>query len=142
MTTEKKPKVYSPIQILAFKFVKEILGREFDFRFDRRWMAEAKRICEPEEGYPISPDMVWGCLKCLQMGMFGFDKQIHSIWVVTYSDGNNKSYLEQYAEYISVAPAFYLSDQVRIWEELTGKVAYSEQKHDTIVHHLFTPTLD
>ena len=127
MPTEKKPKVYSPIQILAFKFVKEILGREFDWRFDRRWMAEAKRICEPEEGYPISPDMVFGCLKCLQMGMFGFDGEIKTLWICTYSSGNNKSYLEQYANYISTPPAFYLSDQVKEWENLTGKVAYSHR---------------
>lgn len=139
MTSEKKPKVYSPIQILAFKFVSEILGREFDWRFDRRWMAEAKRICEPEEGYPISPDMVFGCLKCLQMGMFGFDKQVMSMWVCTYGE---PPYITQYANYISEPPPFYQADDIRIWENLTGKVAYEHANDDIIAIHPFAPTLD
>jgi hypothetical protein len=135
MTVEKKPKVYSPIQKLAFQFVKEILGREFDWRFDRRWMAEAKRICEPEEGYPISPDMVWGCLRCLQMGMFGFDKQIQSLWLVTYGE---PPYITQYADYIAQPPPFYLPDGIRIWESLAGKTAYPDSGKRDI---LFVPTI-
>ena len=133
-----KPKVYSPIQILAFKFVKEILGREFDWRFDRRWMAEAKRICEPEEGYPISPDIVWGCLKCLQMGMFGFDKQVVSMWCCTYGEPN---YIEQYSKWLEIPPPYYEHDKVKSWEDLTGKIAY-ETPNDVIMSVQFIPTLE
>jgi hypothetical protein len=125
--------------VFASRFVKEILGKEADSRFMGRWMGELKRLCEPEEGYPVSPDMVLGCLNCLKMGMFGFEGEIKSAYVVTYG---NPPYLEQYANYISEPPPYYQCDLVREWENITGKVAYENQNHATIATHNFIPTLD
>jgi hypothetical protein len=122
--------------VFASQFVKEILGKEADSRFMGRWMSELKRICEPEEGYPVPPDMVLGCLKCLKMGMFGFEGEIDKIWLVTYG---SPSYLEQYANYISEPPPFFENDSVRKWENLTGKVAYPSTEHAIIRN--FIPTL-
>ncbi len=116
--------------VYASRFVKEILEKEADSRFMGRWMGELKRLCEPEEGYPVPPDMVLDCLRCLKNGMFGFEGEIKSMYIVTYS---TPPYLEQYANYIAVPPPSYQMDLVREWEKLTSKVAYPEAKHDTMI---------
>lgn len=125
--------------VYASRFVKEILEKEVDSRFMGRWMGELKRLCEPEEGYPLEPDMVLGCLRCLKMGMFGFEGEIKNLYVTTYG---NPPYLEQYAKYILEPPASYLSDEIRIWENLTNKTAYQNSNNVIIAVPIFTPTLD
>ena len=125
--------------VYASRFVKEILEKEADSRFMGRWMGELKRLCEPEEGYPVPPDMVLDCLKCLKSGMFGFEGEIKSMYLCTYGQ---PPYLEQYANWLSIPPAYYLADEVREWEKLTGKIAYEDANHDTIGPRNFIPTLE
>lgn len=126
------PRGSSPTHDLAKRFVKEILGRDFDYRFDARWMAEAKRLINPKKDgeKPLDVNMVWGTLQCLKLGMFGNEKPVESMWAVTWG---TPSYYSQYLEYYNSPPPCWNKPEVEQWEKITGKVAYPPEENCAII---------
>ena len=134
MTTDKKP---NPVWNLAVRFVKEILGEEFNRLAHGRFLADAKRLTNAEDNdFPMDPDMIIGCLRCLQLGMFGFEADVQSMWIVTYGN-NDGTYYKQYLDYYNNAPDFYLVDEIEKWEKITHKKYPVVEEHDI----MFIPTL-
>lgn len=134
MTTDKKP---NPVWNLAVRFVKEILGEEFNRLAHGRFLADAKRLTNAEDNdFPMDPDMIIGCLRCLQLGMFGFEADVQSMWIVTYGN-NDGTYYKQYLDYYNNAPDFYLVDEIEKWEKITLKKYPVVEEHDI----MFIPTL-
>lgn len=139
MTKERKP---NPTWNLAMRFVKEILGEEFNRLAHGRHLADAKRLTNAEENdFPMDPEMIIGCLRCLQLGMFGFDAQVQSMWIVTYGN-NDGNYYKQYLDYYNNAPDFYLVDEVKQWCEITGKQPPSEAEQGIILPPTYILTLE
>jgi hypothetical protein len=135
-----KGKAEHPTHIVGINFVKHFLKEEFDFtnQTHKRVLRDAKLLVNPAGGgKAYDPSLIWGCLLALEKGMFGFTGDIRSMWIVTYGD-----YLKQYEEYVATAPAFYESDLIREWEEITGKV-YPKTGDDAILNpHPFVPVME
>lgn len=105
---------------LAEKFVERYLKVKFDYGnpTHRRYLRDAKSLVNPSAGNAYDPSLVWGCLLALENGMFDFNGQITSIWIVTYGV---PPYIDQYKEWIESPPPFYEADLIRDWEFITGK---------------------
>lgn len=84
-------------------------------------MAEAKRYVNPPEDKDVEPlplEDVWGCILAIKNGVFDYDEKILTLHVITFG---TPPYIQQYYQWKKEPPPFYLTDQVRLWESITGQ---------------------
>ena len=116
------------------QFVQEFLGESFDFRAHGRYMREMKRFTNPDgDEVPIAPEHVFGCLRAMKSGLFGWDGKIDSAWCITYGD---PPYFKQYFEWVKEPPSWYDQHLVSLWERITGKIAYPDTPKSDIIFSL------
>lgn len=127
----------NPTRDVAFAFVKEFLGVDtFDSRYHGRYLREAKRFVNPDnDDAPIPPEDVLGCLRAMKAGLFGFDGEINTMYVITYGD---PPYLQQYFQWKKTPPSWYEPHLVELWERITHQTAYPEPTQNVIMN--FLPT--
>ena len=119
-----KKRVPAETQLLAYWFVREVLGEEFDYRKHGRHLKDAKRLINPDEDVvALDPQMVKGCIIAMQAGMFGFDGKLESLWPINYGNEDG-TYYEQYYNWVKEGPRWYVLSEVELWERCTGLVAY------------------
>lgn len=110
----------NPSYELATWFVREILGREWDLRFDRQHLANAKRLVNPTEGEPLDIDIIKFCLLKLKDGEWGWNKPLSSISAVTWGE---PPYYQRAIDLIQSPPPIYEITKYDNWVVLCGRMA-------------------
>lgn len=130
----------NPTRDLALAFVRDFLGVDtFDSRYHGRYMREAKKFINPDnDDIPIPAEDVLGCLYALKEGLFGYEGEINTIYVITYGD---PPYLQQYYEWKKTPPPWYEISNVKLWEKIVGQTAYEKTPSDAIISFLPTRPL-